>query len=74
MRVGATYRYRVGNYILPMMFRVEGHNGTHWVTRSQDSFEVEIYADDDGRHVGSRDLGIYETPVNVFFVIEDDDV
>jgi hypothetical protein len=72
LRVGGAYRYRVGSYVHSTKFRVESHNGTHWVARSQDSFEVEIYADDEGRHVGSRELGMYETPISVWFVIEDD--
>ena len=72
IRVGGVYRYRVGSFIHPTSFRVESFNGTYYVARSQDSFEVEIYADSDGRHIGSRELGMYTTPVSVFFVIEDE--
>lgn len=69
LKVGGEYLCRVGSYINRFTtWKIERHDGTHWVARSQDSFESEVYLDDDGRHVGSRDLGMYGDPIEVFMV------
>jgi hypothetical protein len=69
LSVGKRYFCKVGNYVHRHCFwEVKEHNGTHWVARSLDNFEIEVYVDDSGRHVGSRDLGIYEDKINVFLI------
>jgi hypothetical protein len=69
LEIGRDYFCRVGEFIyIHTTWRVEGHHVTHWVARSRDSFEIEFYVNDDGRVIGSRDLGMYDHPVNVYLV------